>query len=160
MTKEREWMVAIVFGIFNDRHSIPWYKHQILFHVIEIFDRYLHHLFVSGKQNIPKSQNEGNFMTEEECGLKIMVCIYLCIKYFIITRIPCSFSQIVQPNYSTPEMLAKAENFEIELILDLDLSKQSQRIYRFFKLNNKVRYRKRYITRHGVRKINNGSPLP
>jgi len=49
---------------------------------------------------------------------------------------------------------------DIELIPDFDLSKTSQRIYRFFRLNNTIQYNRNYITKHGVREVTNGSPLP
>lgn len=99
---ERQKAINIAFTIFNNRQTLYWYSHRILFQGIDLFDRYLNSLKTK--------------LTDYHIELYFMCCVYISIKYFSTVRSPCPFRKLVVSSYQTPEAIRLAEDFEKILI--------------------------------------------
>lgn len=119
---ERRWATKLAFTIFNDRQTIPWYCHRIIFQSIDIFDRYLVYLRnVASTSKTEKIESEfnGKYLSRYEAQLRYVVCLYMCIKYFTTLNAPISFIDLATAEYKTPKALIEAEEFEKKLLRDV-----------------------------------------
>lgn len=78
----RDWGLNIAYTVFNQRKELYWYRPQILFMAIDLFDRYL--LWIN---------REDNQLTAET---RFMVCLYVAIKYHLTLSPPPSFYQLIR----------------------------------------------------------------
>ena len=107
-------MVCKIF--LNDRRK-TWYRHIILFHTIEVFDRVIHSAYNHyGSDLIHK-------MPPHLATLNFLTCLYFMVKYFTTFSPTVAFSEISQ-EYSTSENLkfiAHSETTFIFRVLNVDL---------------------------------------
>jgi len=68
----REMAMNIIFTIYNNRKSLQWYSHRIMFHAIDIYDAYLTHM----------SKKEGEKVNLDTVPIQIYSCIYIFLKFF------------------------------------------------------------------------------
>lgn len=115
---ERQWMSQIVTSIFNRRNSLEWYSHRAIFLGMDLFDRYLYVMFQITEipPNARESQFKGFIHDRYQAELRLMVCIYLAIKYYTSIQYAISFTDIVADEFKTPEALLIAEEFESSFI--------------------------------------------
>ncbi len=106
---ERFYASQIIFTIYNQKEHYYWYKHRILFLAFDIFDRYLHHLNISKKK-------DNNHHSKFEIEIRIMVCLYIAIKYFTTLKRAFPYTDLVNRNYRTSNILQFAKEFEIYMI--------------------------------------------
>ena len=119
---ERRWATKLAFTIFNDRQTVPWYCHRIIFQSIDMFDRYLVYLRNSsneGKMEKLESEFTGKYLSRYEAQLRYVVCLYICIKYFTTLNAPISFMDLATAEYKTPKALVEAEEFEKKMLRDV-----------------------------------------
>lgn len=130
---EIKWAIAIIYTIYKGQKSLVWYKPRIIFQSLDMFHRYIQYLEENGLVNndvdldatVPDNQR-GRYHTKFETELRVMVCIYLSIKYFTTMHPPCSYHNLVTAMYKTPLALKEAEEFEMVLITTI----LKNRIYR------------------------------
>jgi serine/threonine protein kinase len=112
--KERKWATKLAFIIFNNRVSLLWYRHRIIFQSIDMFDRYL--VYLDKQFYLDKSEIEtdkcGKYMTRYNTELRYIVCLYMCIKYFSTLSLPIPFQELTTEEYKNEKALEEAENFE------------------------------------------------
>lgn len=118
---ERKWAIKLAFIIFNERETLPWFRHRILFQSIDLFDRYLEYL---GKQDSDEKYIEteyaGQYMNRYETQLRYMVCLYMCIKFFTTLAVPISFEELItDEEFKTYKAMLEAEQFEKKLIKEV-----------------------------------------
>ncbi len=116
---ERKWATKLAFTIFNDRTSLAWYRHRIIFQSIDMFDRYLIFLKAEKKNEKLESEYSGKYMTRYETQLRYVVCLYICIKYFTTLNAPISFLDLATAEYKTAKALIEAEEFEKKMLRDV-----------------------------------------
>jgi serine/threonine protein kinase len=116
---ERKWMASVATSIFNDRPSLNWYSHRVLFQAMDLFDRYIFAMYRAGgfPDNAMESEDKGLVHDKYGAELRFYCCVYLCIKYFTTIHHPVSFTAIVPPEYRTPESLIIAEQFESSFVV-------------------------------------------
>jgi len=119
--KDRSIAVNFCYEIYDNETEYPWYKPQILFHTIELYDKYLTHM---QKNNFPyyevgATPAECRYESEKMVTFKVLVCLYICIKYFTITKVAGRFTDITSSNFHTPEYMQLAKDFECGLIINL-----------------------------------------
>jgi serine/threonine protein kinase len=68
-THERSMMVDVAMTVYNDRETFPWYTHEILFHAIDLYDRYLE---VADEESNDKTKVLTRFYS----------CLYIFHKYY------------------------------------------------------------------------------
>jgi serine/threonine protein kinase len=130
---EIKWAISIIYTIYKGQKSLVWYKPRIIFQSLDMFHRYIQYLEENGLVNndvdleatVPDNQ-KGRYHTKFETELRMMVCIYLSIKYFTTMHSPCSYHNLVTAMYKTPLALKEAEEFEMVLITTI----LKNRIYR------------------------------
>lgn len=116
---ERGVMAKLAVEIFNKRTMLKhWYTDRILFHAINIFDRYLMYkrkvILDKSKKIVPRdSSDRGIVFNIEEAVLCFWVCIYVSVKYFSSLHIPERFTAIVSSN--DPDIIF-AEEIELEIV--------------------------------------------
>jgi len=113
---ERSWMIQMVFIIYNNRKQLAWYNHKILFHAIEIFDRYIVHLQDKKPTYSFPTNNNGYHLSNIQVKLRFYVCIYMIHKYFSVMSIPYEWSEIVESKFTADNHTTSAMKFEEELI--------------------------------------------
>jgi mitogen-activated protein kinase 1/3 len=118
---ERKWAINVAFEVFNDRDDIVWYKEAVLFHALDLFDRYLEWAFKPTNDKVELEEEEtaykGRLHSKEETELRFYVCLYIMHKYYSTLIHPLNWKNFVPPRLR--EDLgneAIAENFEFLLI--------------------------------------------
>lgn len=114
--KERIWACAAAILVFNGRGYLNWYKHQILFQSLDLFDRYLTYVRTKTTKRLVESSQQGRYLTKYHTELHYVVCLYMSIKYFTTLHIPISFGELATDNYKTEKAMIEAEEFEKKLI--------------------------------------------
>jgi len=117
--KERSWACKAAFLVFNGRSYLKWYKHQILFQSIDLFDRYLTHIRTKTTKRLVKSRYQGRYLTRYQTELHYVVCLYMAIKYFTTLHIPISFLELATDNYKTEKAMIEAEEFEKKMLSEV-----------------------------------------
>lgn len=146
---ERAWACKAGFLVFNNRSYLPWYKHQMLFQSIDLFDRYLTYIRKTTVKRLVPSKLQGRYLTRYQTELYYLVCLYLCIKYFTTLHIPISFSELATENYKTEKAIIEAEEFEKKMIGDvLNFS-----IYRETVYESSIKIKKDALTEVEIRDL-------
>ena len=124
--KERKWGFNIAKWYYNNRNIIPWYKHQMIFLAINMYDRYLNHLFTTTKRPHFLTQLEtildqeveyGKYHNKHTAELYFYVCMYLAYKYYHLMGPGISFKKIVLKGFNINSKIIKiAEDFELYLL--------------------------------------------
>ena len=119
--KDRKIAAHICYKIFDDEDKFAWYKPQILFHTLEIYDKYLTYMQQTNApyHEVGPNKEDCSYESEKMITFKILVCLYICIKYFTITKVAGKFTDILLEKFHTPEYLNIAKEFEAGLILTL-----------------------------------------
>jgi len=110
--EERKWAMEIVEYYHLNQLSgrtPDWYHDRILFHAINIYDKFLYHYYLS--KNISAQP-----LDKHTIQYYFMVCIYIFIKYFLTLLEPCSFKDLVHPRYHNEKSMKVAEEFEWYLL--------------------------------------------
>jgi serine/threonine protein kinase len=98
----RQYCRNMFVGIYDNRQRLPWYTHRILFHSIDIVDRYL-------------SLNAEN-MDCEKCNVLVWTSIYLFIKFFVTLQVIPKFTDL-QGTRNFPEKdLVVMKDFELDIL--------------------------------------------
>jgi serine/threonine protein kinase len=117
---ERKWAVNIAFSIFNDRDTLPWYKESILFHSLDLFDRYLEWGFKQGNTRVELREKEtefaGRLLSKEEAELRFYTCMYIMHKYYSTLIQPLDWKSFFPSHLYNKENELLAENFEFLLV--------------------------------------------
>lgn len=138
--KERRWMVETAFEIYNNRKNpkiIKWYSHQILFHAMDIYDRYIEWVFLP--ENIEylsfeeESEENGKICNHYYATLLFYVCLYYFKKYYNDWIGGITWDNIIPEVYKTEEAYIFAENFEIFLI---NIFEYKSHYYTLLEINN------------------------
>ncbi len=118
---ERKWMINVAFEIFNDRNDIIWFKESILFHAIDLFDKYLEWAFKPGNTKVALNDSEteysGRLHTKQESELRFYVCLYIMHKYYATLLHPLEWKNFVPTSFredKSNEIIA--ENFEFLIV--------------------------------------------
>lgn len=117
---ERSWMINLAFSIYNYRSKIYWYTHRILFHAIDLFDRYIEWAF--SDSNVPiqeESVSQGKLHDKVNTEIRFYVCLYFWYKYFLTMHMPISWNDFTAPEYTVPQVLDIAQDFEVLLMRDI-----------------------------------------
>lgn len=119
--KDRKMAAHFCYKIFDDQEKFAWYKPQIIFHTLEIYDKYLSYMKQNGTAfcEVGNTPEECSYESEKTSSFKILICLYICIKYFTITKVAGSFMDILAEKFHTPEYLKLAKDFESGLIINL-----------------------------------------
>lgn len=117
--RERAWACKIAFLLFNGRETLKWYKHDIVFSAIDMFDRYLYYMYNNTTERLLESKYQGKYLTRYKTELHFTVCIYMCIKYYTTLKVPISFEMLATDNYKTMKAMAEAEQFEKKMLKDV-----------------------------------------
>lgn len=101
--KTHDLLIRIAYEIFKKRDKLNWYSHRILFHSIDIYDRYL--LYLDKNNYKPKQLGfpDDNWNVE----FQFFVCLYIFIKYFSTRYKAPAFRDIIPAEY-----LSKAKNLD------------------------------------------------
>jgi len=117
---ERRWAVNTAFSIFNECETISWYKESILFHGLDLFDRYLEWAFKPGNTKITLQEKEteysGRLHSKEETELRFYTCLYIMHKYYSTLIHPLDWKNFFPIHLYNKENEMIAENFEFNLI--------------------------------------------
>ena len=101
--KEREYAVHLAFNIYNNMEEISWYTDRILFHAIDLFDRYLE--FQDKKEK------------KEDVELKFYVCLYMFYKIFDSMEIIMTWKEFTGEKYINKSK--EGEEFESFLLISV-----------------------------------------
>lgn len=122
LNQERYLMGNIAkHNIFNQRNKIPWYKHRILFHAIELFDRYMYWAYISHNSIPGAIVNDQYIKIHQETSQivkRFCVCLYVSYKYFASLDVPdYSWGEFIKfINGNLVKEVEFAREFEIILL--------------------------------------------
>ncbi|CAH6418849.1 Protein kinase [uncultured virus] len=118
---ERKWAVRIAFAIYNERARFNWYSHRLIFHAIDLFDRYLEFAFAAkaGSLGVMETDHVGRLHTKAKAELYFWVCLYLLHKYYATMTYPVEWRVFAPKIYTDSEQEIIAEQYEILLIKDV-----------------------------------------
>jgi serine/threonine protein kinase len=92
--KERSWVFEIVREIYESKERNPALSDRIIFHAIDIFDRYLSSL-PKPHPDLLETDVRGRYFTLKETKYYFMFCVYISLKYFVNDYHGYSVSEIV-----------------------------------------------------------------
>ena len=117
---ERKWAINTAFTIFNEKESSLWYKDTIIFHGLDLFDRYLEWAFKQGNDKVELREKEtefaGRLHTKEETELRFYVCLYVMHKYYSTLYHPLDWKSFFPLSLYNKENEMIAEKFEFLLV--------------------------------------------
>lgn len=114
---ERKWSFNIACEIYNQQANLKWYQPRIIFHSLDIFDKYIDWLYKHNKYvNLSENEYQGRFHSYQEVVLRFYTCLYLIHKYFSTMTYPLSWKNFVPEEYTTEDCLKHAEEFELLII--------------------------------------------
>lgn len=106
---ERRYMAKLAMKIYINREEFGtgWWRPDILFHTVDLFDRYLVHIDQKAEPN----------MTKEQVYHTFSMCLYIFIKYFSTMTYAITYNELVSKGYNAPDDSIK---FEKEIISIFD----------------------------------------
>lgn len=121
---ERQWMFQIVEKLSINTHA--WFNYKLIFHAIDIFDRYLKWSFDNiGSPNVQfvaeETEDRGQLLSYQDVNLRFYVCLYMFHKYDGIMRPVYSWENFVPPDYAVEDakdIFLKFERFLVEEVCD------------------------------------------
>ena len=117
---EREWATQTLYRFLVNRGQYWWYKNQIIFHTLEIYDRYLNYLKLNPPTlNCAANITRGKYLDQYNAELHFLTVLYLCLKYFTVDSNIFPFEKLAVSTYTSSEANKRAEEFEKFLIIDV-----------------------------------------
>lgn len=84
--EQRLWMQKLILKTWDNKHNLKkWWKDIIIFHTVDLFDRYINKVEVN--------------WTKEETYHKVLCCMYLFVKFFATTDLIIPFRDIAEEPY-------------------------------------------------------------
>ena len=97
--KERTWMTNFAAEIYSDRKNLTWYTHRILFHSIDLFDRYMEWCYNKNLENERQfdrvTERNGLILNEQGTYIRFYFCLYFFHKYDSTMKVPDSWKEFV-----------------------------------------------------------------
>jgi serine/threonine protein kinase len=121
---ERKWVVELALNIYNNRKNNDykkWYNHIIIFHAINIFERYMDWALKEGNDRIEllseENMNHGRLYNKSETELRFWVCLYIMHKYYSTLVHPKKWDSFCPKQYiGDSKSNSDAEDFEYRLL--------------------------------------------
>jgi serine/threonine protein kinase len=120
---ERYWAMNYFSEFYNNRESCGWYNHGIMFHALDLMDRYLMWIFNGSQNSVPKFSpkeselNEGAvFYTKTQIEEKVWICLYMMHKYYSTMNHPLSIRRFFPKHINIEEDSESAYKFEERMI--------------------------------------------
>jgi serine/threonine protein kinase len=118
--RERQWVADISRNLYYHYDEIPWYKDRIIFHGIELFDRYLDLTFKKNPAYNRESRDHGFYHSKDDTELYFYSCLYIMHKYFSRLDTLYSWKDFAPSKYVNDACILKFEKFERMLITELN----------------------------------------
>lgn len=118
---ERHWGMNVFSEVYNNREFHVWYNHGIIFHALDLFERYLNWLFTSQQKTVPKfSELEqkdeiddgGTYYNKKQIEEKVWICLYMLHKYYSTMNHPLSSRRFFPKHINLDEDDDAAYKFE------------------------------------------------
>ena len=118
---ERKWALNHAFELYNTRETISWYKHRIIFHAIDLFDRYLEWAYKQETTVLRpfETQDAGRLHTKAEVELRFCVCLYVMHKFFCVLSFPEEWRGFAPAAFHSVSSESLAEQFETLLVIQV-----------------------------------------
>lgn len=99
---EHKWIIDLSYILYNKSSKIKWVTPRILFHAIDLFDRYLEYLSNINElnQEFIETDNQGKFLNINDTIFNFYVCLYLFYKYYNTLEISISFINFFLSNFN------------------------------------------------------------
>lgn len=104
---ERAHLMDLAYFIFNNRDKIEWYTHKILFHSIDLYDRYMQY---NSSLPVPQANDTNN-----TCII-FHTILYIFYKYYSTLTYSRKWEYFTPPNLHTVTVKKFAESFELFLL--------------------------------------------
>lgn len=122
---ERRWVINLAIDIYRDKKNdtenftYPWYNHNIIFHAINLFERYLDWALDENNHKVDRydseTENRGKLYNKQEIELRFWVCMYVMHKYYSTLIHPKKWEKFC-PKRIRAGNDTIAEDFEYRLI--------------------------------------------
>lgn len=115
-TQERRWGMNIAIEIANNQTKYVWYKVLIIFHAIDIFERYI--VWCSTEANtrveisVEETEDRGHYHTREGSELRFWTCLYIMHKYYATLEHPYRWNDFAPARFHNKESKTIAKDFE------------------------------------------------
>ena len=120
-TQERRWAMNVIIRVFNDRNAHTWFKDLIIFHAIDLFERYISWCQSDKNNNRIENLGEetsehGYFHTEKESELRMWCCLYIMHKYYCSLEHPRKWTDFAPQEFHDKIYKDQAKHFEYTMI--------------------------------------------
>ncbi len=122
---ERNWSMYVFSEVFNNREFYPWYNHGILFHSIDLMERYLNWLFTKNDKKVLKFSEQNNedeiddggtYYNKKQIEEKVWILLYMLHKYYSTMNHPLSTRRFFPKHINIDEDDDDAYRFEERLM--------------------------------------------
>ena len=128
---ERKWVSSLVFELYNTNKNpnlnttlteyIPeslssWYSSRVIFHAIDLFDRYIVKCFKNVDKDKTETSTEGRFHNKHTTYLYFYTCLYIMHKYYSTLEMPEEWGNFVPSIYKSEECITVSRQFENNLL--------------------------------------------
>lgn len=121
--KERKWAAEELLNIYKTENTNSWYSDIILFHAMDLFDRYIYWVLSEengGRVAVEDFENDlhGRIHTREETEIRLWTCIYVMHKYYSTLKHPRKWATFFPKKFLNNKQSVEnqAEIFEYCLI--------------------------------------------
>lgn len=115
---ERTWCKEIIYNFMKNFNQDDNILIAVIFHGLEIFDRYLTWAKEKSKR-LKKEENNGKYLTKKETFLYLYTCLYISHKWYCTAILPIPVKDFFHEDLLNPEFLQKAEEFEEVIIKEV-----------------------------------------
>jgi serine/threonine protein kinase len=119
-TQERIWAMNVIIETSNDRDKYTWYKELIVFHAIDLFERYIS--WCQSEKNTrvsiynEETSEHGFIHTEKESRLRIWSCMYIMHKYYATLEHPRKWTDFAPEEFHSKEYKNQSRDFEYVMV--------------------------------------------
>ena len=118
--RERKWAADCIKRIYDHRTELPWYRNDVIFHALDLFDRYLGWATLN-LQSVSTSTNaeQGRFLNKSTTILYLYTCVYMMHKYYSTLHYPLQWYNVFPKGFNDVSHEKMAEWFEFQLLRDV-----------------------------------------
>ncbi len=119
-TQERRWAMNIIIEIYNNNNKYVWFKELIIFHAIDLFERYIEWCQSENNKRVEifadETPERGRIHDKKGSEIRFWVCLYIMHKYYATLEHPYKWNDFAPKQFHDKESKTTAKDFEYLIV--------------------------------------------